>query len=609
MAQQPTINYSWSSGGASEAGPEYILAPHKLFEVANRQFLLVPRNGGERVLLDAQVVQALMLCDVFRRIGEHRKHIAMQIPALRNAGAQVETVLRQMAEKKLLLSKADVLSSLRSARDEHVETRDVFIRTCDRPDELGRVLSQLSNRTGASAGEYRVAIIDDSRERDSQARNQALAAEFSGRLELDYLGRERQAALLEVIRAAQAEQAAAATWLLDPAAHASAYTPGLGLNWMLLLSSGSSALLLDDDCELLVRPSPNALRALKIGPSSRSARFDGPGLRAQTVGEDNVDPLDAHAAMLGRGFGSVLADAGDGAEFDARLSHRDLETLAQSSPVVLTSNGTFGDPGIDRPHWLVDLDADSLDSLCRAGAGYTQNSRARDLWIGRHSLSVSQNLGSMATSVLLGLDNRHALPPVFPRHRSEDFLLGALSSVVVPGAMAVEFPWGLQHLPSRPRYWEREQFASCYQVGMLRVFADMALNQASAIQAGSDETRLLRLGEMYADHATLDDVALAHLIDEHVTYARSDLVRASEQLHARVDASREALREDLTAIIDTNLRELVSGKAAGLREMEAGFDAAMLRQALAAYGGALRAWPSLREQGAELRNQLTAMRT
>ena len=610
MAQQPTISYSWSSGSAPVTGPDYILAPNDVFETARQQFLVVPRWQGERILLDAQVTQALMLCDRFRPIGEHVKRITSQIPSLRGATSQVAGVLRQMASMKLLITRQEALSRLRSSsREAAAVTPDIFIRTCDRPHELTRLLGQIAAVEARRESSRRFVVVDDSRQAESRALNEKSVMANSELIRIEYFGRERQANSLKHIHAEQAELGGAADWLLDYDRYRDAYTPGLGLNWALLLSSGSTALLLDDDCELLVRPSPEVATRAQLGTMGRSARFNGAALRERIMLEEEFNPFEAHTRMLGRTLGEVLAEYDESSEPELSLSHRELDQIDSGSRIVLTANGTFGDPGIDRPHWLSDLDQASIESLLADGSGYAENSRARDLWIGRRALTFSPNTGSMATSVLLGVDNREPLPPVFPQFRSEDFLLGALSSFVVPRAMAVEFPWGMQHVPVRERHWQREQFARPYEVGILRVFADLAGNHKQGLKASTPDTRLTRLGELYTDHAELDDTALSRMIEEHVTYARTDLVKAGERALSQLASTGDGWREDLERLVQTNLSEAVSGPAASLREMGTRLDCGQLRESLARYGQAIGAWASLREQGASLLNAPTVTKS
>ena len=143
-----TLNYQFnypapSALAAVKADPNapiYASEDGRVASLSSQECIFLVKRSGEPHVMTFQVLQALDLCREFRTLDEHVARIQSTIPGLAGKGEAVRRVLDGLAQRKLLLSDADFIGRLQGAPARaRAPMRAVFIRACDRPEQLGNL--------------------------------------------------------------------------------------------------------------------------------------------------------------------------------------------------------------------------------------------------------------------------------------------------------------------------------------------------------------------------------------------------------------------------------------------------------------------------------------
>jgi hypothetical protein len=218
------------------------------------------------------------------------------------------------------------------------------------------------------------------------------------------------------------------------------------------------------------------------------------------------DALAGHASCLGMGLGEAAHVLGFPAEDEHLLLGSDAAIISNwtsKSPIVVTQNGSLGDPGTRDTSWFYTVDPSSARRFLARPGGFSAAIAQRECWRGM----PKPTFGKLAVmSQITGLDNSRLLPPYFPVYRGEDYLFGAMVEYLHPHAATLEYPWCVPHLPVEPRPadpGDGERFAMA-TLNPARYVTDRTNYQAGI----STTTRLAGLTQMVKELAELSDDAL-----------------------------------------------------------------------------------------------------
>jgi hypothetical protein len=265
-----------------------------------------------------------------------------------------------------------------------------------------------------------------------------------------YFGRAEQHRLLSSLIDACPEFEPGIRFLIDSAKWPGAGTYGLSRTLCLLLSVGKRAVIMDDDVLCRAFRSPIEADGVDLSMTGRreAAFYSSAADMLGRVVDTGFDPLEGHSKFLGAPLGSALRLIHGNRPLSAvDLSGGDGNSLAAvtaGSRVLLTQSGSFGDPGIPTPHWVLELGSDSVKRLLAAPHGLSTAMRNRCQWLGAPRYQIFKDA---YLSQVTGLDNSVLLPPYFPAFRGEDLLFGAMLEVMHHDSVVMEYPWGVPHLP------------------------------------------------------------------------------------------------------------------------------------------------------------------
>ena len=559
-------------------------------------------NGAQRTqsVLSPDVLSALGACGQFATVSEHAQAICHSQANLRGQESRVAGTLQQLASAGLLARDEQVRARLSTGAERSLAATRIAIITADRPALLERLLESML-RQGSLLPFNHLLLIDDSQQEDKAGRNAELVEQFNTRSprDMQYFGRAEQRALTDALHSTCPDARQAIDTLLNPDRWPAGQRYGRARSLALLLTVGHRCIVLDDDILCQAVASPFKEPGLRIGSSRERMALFAPDQDAllQSAHRLDASPLALHADALGRPIGTLVDKFGplalEGSPAAAALE------LDGRAPVLLTQCGSWGDPGTADPHWVLQLRRDAIERLAASG-DLRSLIEARCCWFGctRPTLMKAGFMSQMT-----GLDNSALLPPYFPAFRGEDQLFGSMLNALYPNAAALEFDWGVPHLPeaTRERLSLRAPIPRRASLGLAARLVD------SLVDYSSDESPEERLQYLSLQLRRLTRRGVADIEQMY----RSVLATArAEQLQSLATVARETselpsstwqgyLRRAVEEVQHALARYESLGDALGMCD-DHGAAAGRLLETTRDFAEVIDAWPSLRSAAAEL---------
>jgi len=307
------FSFSIDAAAASpKAALRYIARPFQARAVG-QETLILTADGEATVRAPLFYAQMLAQCGSFQTLQEHTHSIRTQFGLPPEQSTALQQGLNGLVDRGLLQDEQSVYASLcQTQADGEVDRsapRTLCIRTCDRPDDLHRLLNSLARRAGGT-GLERVLVLDDSRCSQSMAKTADLLADsdIAPQLELVHIDRSRRARLTDMLTDQAGLRPGQLQWLIEGAANDPAASYGAGLNLALLLTAGERFLMVDDDALLdaFALETPRDQLSLRAAHDF-SVRFpEPPTTETSRFPALEVNPIQAHGELLGRSVGQVM---------------------------------------------------------------------------------------------------------------------------------------------------------------------------------------------------------------------------------------------------------------------------------------------------------------
>jgi hypothetical protein len=558
--------------------PEWSMQP-----LSPRWCLLRNPFNDAAARLEAGEYAVLAACDGCRTLAEHEARAAAKLNAPAAHRTAIRELLERCAQNGLVIALPDLVArfGLPAARTPRGIDAAV-VRTADRPQLLGRLLSSaeaLQSRTGSRR---RWIVIDDSRDGANRSANRD-ALEHCRALESEHIDHAAIAALGGALRSEFPEFASEIAWLLEPGLPGET-TAGVPINHALLRLAGRAFVNFDDDA--LIDPRRPAITERGFAVCDASDEFlwyesetamwgDCPALE--------LDPILAHEHWLGL----PMAEAWQKAEKEAgslatvQIGSAAIERFAPDARIVFTHNHSCGDPGSSMlPFQLFALPTRSRQWL----AAHPEAARwvSRIAWRGQTRLRLAPQR-DLTFTTMVGIDNSRLLPPAARNHRSTDLLLGLIAQRMYPTSWVVDLPFALPHLRAPAKQWLGS--GEAFMQEPLHVVYSYLDEHTGSLVSASAEQRLAAMGTLLLDLATASEARLRETLLQHAIDAGS---RALFSIQEQLDDAA------LPATWKSTLKPWLQSPAlmpesAAQRVLEP----APVRALVHAYGKAMIAWPRL----------------
>ncbi len=616
------INYRIDYGTVNPAGPASRSDPDApLFasedgvvaSLSNNECIFQMRRTGDTHVMTYQVLQAgRPQCREFRPLDEHVARVQTTIPGLQAHRDGVRRVLESLGARGLLVSDADFLRRLAAAPAVETPTlRAVFIRACDRPAQLERLLKSLAECERRFRTTRRYVLIDDSVSSDAANRHRDLLREFARATgcKLTYLGIAEQTRFVERLAKAVPQAARVLPSMLVRSPMPAAFGGGRG--WKSRAAAfrrrgASSCCSTTINVCRSVAPTVRARVSIPIRrrwhsrvSTATSKTLSAPArnsstirssciLRSSVAASARCSPTQRYAidrkALRGLGLG--------------RLDH-----LRGDANVIATRQGAYGSSRTESGAWLYQLDPESRAEFWADRESYLRNVEAGSLWYGQRQARATTT--GMFTP--FALDNQRLLPCTNPLGRGEDALFAQIAHLCHPDALSVELPVAIGHAQENARRRSDKTLAA--PPPRFNYFVtDFVQRQLSEFLAEDPAARLGLLAANLRDVAGASDARRLRTLREYLAYVRADSIERLQQQYESAQNAPIYWQADVRSIIEANGRALTAKSAPRLADWPDTLDesgcATMLRDETARLAAGYEAWPALwayaREQGERL---------
>lgn len=580
--------------------------------LSNSECVFQVKRTGDAHVMTFQVLQALDQCREFRTLDEHVARIQSTVSGLEQQREAVTRVLQSLIERDLLISDTRFTERLASgAAPALAPLRAIFVRACDRPAQLERLLVSISEYERRHRAGRHYVVLDDSVLAANIDRHRDLLREFARTLgcKVTYVGPAERQRLVERLGKAVPNRQAALQQMLLPRAGATRFGGGRSWNLALLLSAGDRFVIFDDDQRLPLRRHELARDGLDLNPTQLPfARFYRNMEEALAAGDElGDDPFNLHLDVCGIGLGELIGRREYGLNREslrglnlARLAH-----LNSGTRVLATQQGTYGSARSESAAWIYHLDAAGRADLCVDRDAYLSNIEAQFIWQG----TQRARLGSISWFTPFSFDNSQLLPCTNAQGRGEDALFSAAAHFCHPDALVLELPVAVGHMQEQARRRSpRSLQASTPRVNHFAT--DYIQRQFGNFLASDPSQRLGLLADIFRDLAGASQAARITHLREYLNYVRADAIERLQQTFEGATGAPVYWQADVRSIIDANGRALIAKAPPRLGDWSDEYDPAAcaqaLRQELGELADSYDAWPPLWEHARESGDKLLA---
>lgn len=358
-------------------------------------------------------------------------------------------------------------------------------------------------------------------------------------------------------------------------------------------------IVLDDDILCQAYNPPYRTEGVSFSSLSREADFYIQNSDWDQFQCNDTNPVIEHATYLGRTISQAFKKFGGAQEDELSLlsdaSVADLLPLSNTSKIMCTLNGSYGDPGTASIDWVFSLDTESSKRLVASINNSTTGLPERNCWIGRNKPAL-MNKFSMLSQVT-GLDHSTTMPPYYPSGRNEDFLFGEMLQYMYPHGVALDLALATPHLPVPDRTWNKELFSKPANPGMNHFLAGTVselsfrkiIPETPELGLESLSTHFRQIGELSLD-------TLSELICNQIAAARTsylEIIDEKTRSH-EFNAQSKSIISKITGTNSNSLSNISANDMADLKDMIQTKDApSFVRQSCSEFGNALGHWTEI----------------
>jgi len=521
--------------------------------VSSDELVFMNRETGENHVMTDKVLHALSLCQNFKPMDQHVLTISKNIPELSNQIHAIEQVTQFLINKELLVEdKKWQVDLSQESTTNSIEKSGIVIRTCDRPNQLNRLLQSLVNYQSKFNCSFPVQIYDDSSSEKLENEIEVLCHEFKKSLSINFYGKKWQTQFIKMLKNEFKQKQAIIDWLM--AAKENHFTGGRVWNLALLNNAGKKVLFFDDDYIFESRIVDEESKSIDL--NEHQDLNVGFALSLSDIRESSQsydkDVLSDMLNSCGQTIGNWLSTKD--IEFNSLngLNFVDLQRINSDSIIKSTCNGTWGSPRSHSNNWLYFLEGEQKEQFWESREIYLDNIEASNLM----HYSKDYEFMSMAKFSPSAIDNSTMTPFASPINRVEDQFFNSISLFCYPKQVSLHYPHMMGHIQTSKRNRTSANHIAI-RPNFNQFIADYAMTLVNTTDAINPSIRMKTLAIYVKGLADSSDKNLHNRLKEYLSQMRSNIVL---ELQKQLDASPEApvyWQADVRELIEVNAKAIL----------------------------------------------------
>ena len=564
-------------------------------QLSAEELVFMDRDTGSSHVMTHQVLHALSLCQQFKPLDQHVLTISQNMPELNKQIQAVQQVTNFLIKNKLFIEDKHWQQELsQGSQQQSIKTAGLVIRTCNRPEQLRRLLHSLEIYQKKHNTNFPVQIYDDSSSEKLEKEIETVCADFKPQLNITFYGSAWQEQFINMLKTEFVQGHAIIDWLLS--VNENVFTGGRVWNFALLNNAGKKFLFFDDDFIFEARIIGAENKQLDL--NDKPELSVGFSLNLTDIRESsqayNEDVLSAMLNSCGQTVGNWLSTTD--IEFGSLvgLNLMELQRINSNSVIKATGNGTWGSPRSNSNYWLYSLEASQKQEFWKSREVYLDNIEASNLM----HYSDNYEFLSLTKFSPSAIDNSTMTPFVSPRNRVEDHFFNAVSLFCYPDQVSLHYPFMMGHLQTKKR--DRSSTNHIARRPNFNQFvADYALTLLNSTDAVDPKLRLKTLSRYVMGLADSSDNNIKKRLKEYLSQIRADLVFTMQQQLAQSPDAPVYWQADVRELIEANGKAVLKNDAPILGDWDDGLSESecveAARSELLDVAKAMELWPDIWE--------------
>jgi len=561
--------------------------------LSKEELVFMNKENGENHVMTHQVLTALSVCQEFKPLDQHIETINQYLPELTNQIAAIQQVTQYLINNKLLIEDKEWKKGLsKVSQQSSIQSSGIVIRTCDRPDQLKRLLQSLVKYQEKYSTDFHVQIYDDSTTEKLEKELESICKEFNKAVNITFYGRSWQAQFIKMLKNEFANHHKVIDWLLLEKVNV--FTGGRVWNFALLNNAGKKFLFFDDDFifEPRIINQESKLLDLNDRPDLRvgfSLSLSDIRETSQTYDKDVLTDM---LNTCGQTLGNWLSTCDIEISSLETINLLNLQRINSDSIIKSTGNGTWGSPRSNSNYWLYFLDGNEKQEFWESREVYLDNIEASNL------MHYTKNYEVLALTKFSpsAIDNSTMLPFSFPTNRVEDHFFNSISLYCYPNQVSLHYPFMMGHIQGTKRDRSSTNHIA-RRPNFNKFVADYSLTSMDSTDATSPSLRLKTLSNHIMGLADSSDKNIHNRLKEYLSQIRSEMVLEMQQQLEKSPEAPVYWQADVREIIGANGKAVLENNAPLLFGWDDDFSKKecvdMARTELKEVAEAMQIWPDI----------------
>lgn len=532
--------------------------------LSHEELVFMNRDTGENHVMTNQVLHALSLCQEFKPLDQHVFAISQALPELSEQVHAIQQVTDFLIKNKLLLEDKSWQQDLsEGSTQQNIESSGIVVRTCNRPDQLQRLLQSLVKYQSSFNTSFPVQIYDDSSTEKFEQELKDICKSFKKDLTINFYGSKWQEQFVTMLKTEFVNQHDTIDWLLE--AKENIFTGGRVWNFSLLNNAGKKFLFFDDDYIFESRIVSKESKLLDL--NDRHDLSVGFSLSLSDIRQSSVeyehDVLTQMLNSCGQTVGNWLSTSDVEFKSVENQSLLELQRINSNSVIKSVGNGTWGSPRSNSNYWLYYLQGEQKQEFWKSREIYLDNIEASNLM----HYSQDYEFLSLTKFSPSAIDNSTMLPFAVPVNRVEDHFFNAVSLFCYPNQVSLHCPFMMGHIQTSKRDRSSKNHIAT-RPNFNKFIADFSLTLLQSTDAIDPQLRLKTLSNYVMGLADSSDNNIHNRLKEYLSQIRSDMVLSMQQQMATSPDAPVYWQADVREIIEANGKAILQNDAPLLEDWD-----------------------------------------